>query len=711
MKKAKVLSILLAAIMIFTMLPQCVLAAEVTAVELDAALGNLADKGQKYVTAGELDTTVNLEDETYTVTYTSTNEGVITSNGKVNNSYGVEFVTVTPQITVNGIVVQGTAQSLIVLPDASLAKATFFEDFEGESFAPATGTSTKVLEANKSYGGWNVDPYNENASITIEEDKELSRFLHLHVENAGSTNGTHYAPTVNTSIDGDIASSDIVVFSANVRTKLESSGTTLAFRPFFTCYSSRATDKKYTFYITNKNEATVNPYVFNDSWYNFTAVRIKGATSEKTATTIFIDGSSAGTFYGEAGATELEKLVISLGRAAKHSARIDDIYVAGMELPKVKLGDIGKLVTSDALPTTASGHSITYECSNPDVISSNGAVTRGLTPQFVTVTPKINIHGTVIAMETQNVTVMPMGSVTLNEDFEGNAFKPEAGASEKIFASTDSPNGWTINTKSGDTAKAVVDTDGNRYFSVKVDDVNNSSGPSISKALATPETGLSVVAFRAYVEIVNSYTPKFRFSPFVEFRSKTSSSTLDVLSGGTSEKNVTQKAWHDFVLVRKNVGNLENTVTDIYIDNAYFDTLVGDAKLDKTKLSISINKGNDKGNTYYIDDIVVMNYDYKLAEPSDYIVTSVNLTDSALTGCTILSTKKTPVESMACTALYDGEGRLTRAFCVDVNGDTTVSDISLQFGEAEKLKIFVWSKTGLQPLSCVYEKTLVAAES
>lgn len=637
MKMTKVLAALISTIMIVLVMPQSILAADSEA--LDTALGSLADKGQKYITDGTLPASVEIEGESYEVTYISDNE-VITSDGTVNHGYNVVNVTVTPQIMVAGEVVMGTAQSLVVLPDANLLNATFFEDFEGsefdytedDKFVPDTADPevfAKKLESQTAYGKWTTGVLNDNSEISIQTD--ATKYIKIRMASPG-TSSSHTQPYIDAPLDEKIMASDMVVLSMRFKNYLGGSNAAINIYPFFNVKRGAIYNNIFYANVEGSETASVN---MGDCtlWNDVVAIRMKGADPKDTTTEVFVNGKSVGSFKGELNITNLFRIYVQ--RANENPTCLDDIYVAGMDLPDITLGDIGNLVTSDVFPQSIEGCPLIYESSNVDVITSNGMVNRGFSPEFVTVTPIVDLNGAEVRLASQNLVVMPKGDIEIVEDFDGDEFKPESGETEKVFEAGSTVNGWIINTiEDKHTAKAVDDERKSRYFSMRVDDCSYSHQPTIYKDVDTTQKSISVVAFSSKVNITRT-GPLFNVNPYVSFASTSPNSTLSVQSGEVAETTVSQGVWHDFVVIRKNAANVENTVTDIYMDGSKLATLKGDnAIANKNRVEFYLNRGSGNGNTYLIDNIVVMNVDFsvdiKVADRGNSYVTGNKLAETVL---------------------------------------------------------------------------------
>ena len=635
MKKAKVLSILLAAIMIFTMLPQCALAAA-DAAALDTALGNLADKGQKYVTDGALTSSVEIDGEAYTVTYASTKEAVITSAGTVNHGLTVEYVTVTPQITVAGEVVKGTEQKLIVMPDPSLANETFFDDFEAAAYAPAEGVD-KNLAKEATVGNWTANAYNDKAIVTFKND--ATRYLNIKQDGDGRESGTGTQALISSPLDSKIMSSDMTVFSMRLSLDYKSSGQGTDFLPFFSIYLPAAGNRSYDFRIGDETNATSRKVLSIDGWYDVTAVRVKGATAAETVTEIYVDGESIGSIKGEM--SNVTQFRMSTPRAYASYMSVDDLYAVGLDLPEVKLADKGqKYVTADTLPESAAGYPLTYECSDPTVITTEGEVNKGVNPEFVTVTPKLNINGTVISLAAQELVVMPSGTVKVSEDFEGDAFKPEAGTTEKVLSADTTYNGWTVREQPNyATVKTVDDAVRSRYLSLYIDNYTVDKQMGITKAMSTPNSGTSILAFSAGVEVKRSGN-FFTMQPFGGFRRTSASGPYDISAVGTSQTDSYLQispgnlTWHDYVFVRTNSANSDEIVTKVYMDGEELGTFNGDGGFSKEELRFVLARGGTNGNAAYLDNIIAMDVavDVKVADKGNTFVTVDNLPTSISVG-------------------------------------------------------------------------------
>lgn len=653
MKKAKVLSILLAAIMIFAMLPQCALAAA-DAAALDTALGNLADKGQKYVTDGALTSSVEIDGEAYTVTYASTKEAVITSTGTVNHGLTAEYVTVTPQITVAGSTVKGTAQKLIVLPDPSLANATFFEDFEGSEFAPAEGAEFNALSGTTTYGKWTTSAVNSNSEIHIKTDS--TKYLKLRMATPGTTNGTHIAPFITAALDEKVMTSDMTVVSLRMKNYIGSGTDVQGISPFFNIKRGAIYQNIFHAGVTN-SQTTPLGMGGDNVWHDVTAVRVKGATANDTVTEVFVNGSSVGSFNGEI--SPANTLKIEITRAKENPLCVDDIYAVGLDLPEVKLADKGqKYVTADTLPESAAGYPLTYECSDPTVITTEGEVNKGINPEFVTVTPKLNVGGSVITLAAQELVVMPSGTVKVSEDFEGDAFKPETGATEKVL-SAGTHNGWTVTTADGNIVKTVDDATRSRYLNMYINDYTKSASPSIKKAMtAVPDSGVSILAFSAnYTMVRNTATNRMEMRPFAGIYTNFSWASSNPMYDYTISKDgqlgataddstngiyvdLSAAQWNDYIFVRKNSATAANVVTDVYMDGRKIGQFTGDGGFAKDALEFFMTYGRaTNGNTMSIDNIIAMDVavDVKVADKGNTFVTVDNLPTSISVGATSAS--------------------------------------------------------------------------
>ena len=114
---------------------------------------NPATKGAAYVDAN-LVQTVTLNGASYPVTYKSSDETVIAADGTVTRPDFFRTVKVTPQVTIDSMVLCGAERSLLVLPQN--ASPVFSEDFtaapEGELI-----NSENPMDASKAkYNGWYV---------------------------------------------------------------------------------------------------------------------------------------------------------------------------------------------------------------------------------------------------------------------------------------------------------------------------------------------------------------------------------------------------------------------------------------------------------------------------------------------------------------------------------------------------------------------------
>lgn len=641
MKKAKVLSILLAAIMIFTILPQCALAAADTAA-LDTALGNLADKGQKYVTDGALTSSVEIDGEAYTVTYASTKEAVITSTGTVNHGLTAEYVTVTPQIKVAGSTVKGTAQDLIVLPDPSLANATFFEDFEGSEFAPAEGAEFNALSGTTTYGKWTTSDVNSNSEIHIKTDS--TKYLKLRMATPGTTNGTHIAPFITAALDEKVMTSDMTVVSLRMKNYLGGSSEAQGISPFFKIKRGAIYQNIFHAGVTN-SQTTPLGMGSDNAWYDVTAVRVKGATANDTVTEVFVNGSSVGSFNGEI--SPANTLKIEIARAKANPLCVDDIYAVGLDLPEVKLADKGqKYVTADTLPESVAGYPLTYECSDPTVITTEGEVNKGINPEFVTVTPKLNVGGSVITLAAQDLIVMPSGNVTLIEDFESADFAPASGATEKVLSADQTYNGWEVNTVAdGTTVKTVDDATRSRYLDMIVDDRSKNVNPGISKSFTKSDSGITVFAFSAGLRFYRT-GDILRLNPFTGFYSANATGSFAISSNAgapTVVSNVQTSlgymAWNDFVLVRKNSAVPEEVSTQVYMNGTLLGTYTGSSDDSAGLASFYMSRGGTNGNNIVLDNIIAMDVavDAKVADKGNTFVTVDNLPTSISVGATSAS--------------------------------------------------------------------------
>lgn len=682
MKKAKVLSILLAAIMIFTMLPQCALAAA-DAAALDTALGNLADKGQKYVTDGSLTSSVEIDGEAYTVTYASTKDSVITSTGTVNHGLTAEYVTVTPQITVAGSTVQGTAQKLIVMPDPSLANATFFDDFEAAAYAPAEGVD-KNLAKEATVGNWTANAYNDKAIVTFKND--ATRYLNIKQDGDGRQSGTGTQALISSPLDSKIMSSDMTVFSMRLSLDYVSSAQGTDFFPFFSIYLTAAGNRSYDFRIGEATNATSQKVLSIGGWYDVTAVRVKGATAAETVTEIYVDGESIGSIKGEM--SNVTQFRMSTPRAYASYMSVDDLYAVGLDLPEVKLADKGqKYVTADTLPESAAGYPLTYECSDPTVITSEGEVNKGVNPKFVTVTPKLNINGTVITLAAQELVVMPSGTVKVSEDFEGDAFKPETGATEKVL-SAGTHNGWTVYTQDDvTTVKTVDDATRSRYLNMKVNDYTKGISPTVTKAMSTvPESGISVLAFSAHFNIPRNRTGGHVYiKPFTGIFTSTAYYDYTFSADGSLDASqdqggilVNQSSWNDYVFVRKNSAVAANVVTEVFKNGTSIGTFTGDGGFNKDALEIFLEYGRYNGNTMSIDNIITMDVavDVKVADKGNTFVTVDNLPTSISVGAASASVTYTSSDAtvIASNGAVTHGKEMKR---VTVTPTITVDDITL----------------------------------
>ena len=657
MKKTKAFSIILAAMMVLAMLPQCVLAADVNITAFDNALGNLADKGQKYVTDGALPTSVEIDGTTYPVTYVSTNGGVITSTGKVNHGLSFAYVTVTPQISVAGNTVSGTSQELIVMPSGSVE---FIEDFEHSDFAPEAGATEKVLNYGSTYNGWTKN-LNNTSTVKVKTGSK-SRFLLLESTNKQSAQ-------VKKSLSASDEGITIFAFRGSICTY--GAGQQVALYPYALAQSNNGT-KGYQFRATGDSETTTNEISTDWIWtltepaHDFVFVRTNSDTPANVVTEIFVDGVSKGSFKGETGANKNELYFWTQATKADNSLMLDDIIVMNVATPEIKLADKGeKYVTADSLPTSVTlggvEYGVTYTSSNTNVIAANGKVNHGIGVDYVTVTPQLNANGAAISCASQELIVMPSGSVTLEEDFEGDVFKPDTDATEKVL-SAGTYNGWNVTTASGNTVTTLKDDSAeSRYLKMYLD-TKNAAAPSIKKAMNTPDSGITVFAFDA----------KFAFwrqgnigwiKPFAGINTRTYNLAYKISADGTDSGIAieTREVWHEYVFVRKNSSIAENVTTEVFMDGVSVGSFTGDGGFEKTVLEIIDPSATTDGNALSIDNLLVMNVaidDIKIADKGNSYVVGDSLPSTVTIG------------GESCNVTYES----SNSAVIDAEGNVTHSD-------------------------------------
>lgn len=114
---------------------------------------NPATKGAAYVDAN-LAQTVTLNGASYPVTYKSSDETVIAADGTVTRPDFFRTVKVTPQVTIDSMVLSGTERSLLVLPQN--ASPVFSEDFTAASEGVLVNSEDPMDASKAKYNGWYV---------------------------------------------------------------------------------------------------------------------------------------------------------------------------------------------------------------------------------------------------------------------------------------------------------------------------------------------------------------------------------------------------------------------------------------------------------------------------------------------------------------------------------------------------------------------------
>lgn len=101
----------------------------------------------------DLKNTITIGNDTYDITYASSDESVVSSTGKVKLSDFVRNVTVTPQIMVGDIAVKGSSTCYTVLPITSNYTVHLYEDFESiDVVTEASGTPGNAVTTDTDYG-------------------------------------------------------------------------------------------------------------------------------------------------------------------------------------------------------------------------------------------------------------------------------------------------------------------------------------------------------------------------------------------------------------------------------------------------------------------------------------------------------------------------------------------------------------------------------
>ena len=317
----------------------------------------------------------------------------------------------------------------------------------------------------------------------------------------------------------------------------------------------------------------------------------------------------------------------------------------------------------------------------------------------VTVTPTITVDDITLTGTPQTVLVTPAGTDEIFfEDFE--SFTAGRLVDHTATGNTTHQNGWTT-PKFTTEATISIDTDAAHGQYANIDIIEKSAG-----------NGVNIELNKVYERTGDQLMVSFRARPGHNARYYTVPETIQYglikidmngINGITPTCKLTPGTWYDicYTVDYTEANEDGQYLTTVYVDGTKIGTGYFDVS-DEFKVAVYRNKNND----YYscIDDVYIATVD-----PSDYIVSSVDTTNTALKGFNILSKAAEPVAAKAYAAFYDAAGNLTNVHVANVNGDTTVSGISKDFGNAEKMNIFVWSQAALQPLSIGYERILRSA--
>ena len=577
--KKRFISMIVIVAMLCMLLPQMAVYASVSASDIDAAIttaGGLADKGNLYISASSLMQSIEIEGTEYPLTYSVDNTNVIDAQGNVTHGMKPVYVTVTPQISVEGSVIEGSEKKLLVLPKSTLIKDEFFEDFEGEAYAPEEGQREKAFSSNGTYGKFTAGTISQYAQITVKTDD--TRYLEVRT-NSGGTSSGHIAPSIKAAVSSDVFAKGISsVLAMRVKFFIGGASGSLSCAPFFTAYSSNATNKQYYFYASNSFGTKTNTTdISNNEWNDYLFIRKNGSTPEETETEVFINGESKGIFTGERGS--LTEFAISLSRAQANYADVDDILLFGLEntiFPDMELTDGGKMyVSRNQLPQTViiegTEYPIAYITDNESVISASGEVTHQKNYTYVTVTPTTIIDGTEVKGKTQKLLVFPSVYDTL---FDENFENFDVGTFERGATI----NGWTSNTYTGrDHIVQEIRSDDvhGKYIYLGAENPQDmgSTNPLLQKAFSGSSgyEGKTLIGWRM---LANPYTDSNGITTNIaQFN------TTNIIDGNGSKFSYTNYTgqWHNFIFEIDN----EDTVTTnaqlmkkvtMYVDGEYINS-------------------------------------------------------------------------------------------------------------------------------------------
>lgn len=575
--KRKILSMIVIASMLCMLLPQMAVFASISASDIDAAIaeaGGLADKGQLYVSGNTLMQSVEIGGTQYPLTYSADKASVIDAQGNVTHGTKPVYVKVTPQVVSDGATISASEKTLLVLPKSELIKGEFYEDFEGDAYAPAQGEDVKTLASNTQYGQFTTGTISQYAQITVKTDS--TRYLEVRT-NSGGTSSGYIAPSIRATVSADASTAPTTVLSMRAMYYIGGSTNTIGIDPMAVIYSSSASNRQYYMYADNTLGTTSTVSVSNAAWNNYLFIRKNAQDPADTVTEVFLNGESIGTYTGTKGS--LTEFAIDVARAKANFIYIDDIMLFGLEntvFPEIKLTDKGNMyVSGNQLPETViidgTEYPISYISDNESVISQSGAVTHGKNYNIVTVTPTATVDGEELSGKAQKVIVLPsVYDTLLDEDFENF----DAGT----FARGATIHGWSSNAHTGgDRIIQEIRNDekhGN-YLYLGTDNPQNMglANPVLQKSFSASSgyEGKTLVGMRI---LVNPYTTSNGISTSIaQFNSnniKGSNST----SVSTS-KHVGQ--WHNLLFEVDN----EDTLTEgtsimkkvkLYIDGEYIDS-------------------------------------------------------------------------------------------------------------------------------------------
>lgn len=749
----KKLSIFLAFVMLFTMIPMTALAAE-TGYKTAATEIKFSDFAGTGNTNGPFNIVSDLnlikefpasDNVTYPVTWSSSDPSLIDADGKLTDVVSPvdRWVRLTAVVSdPENSELNGTTNFDLCIK-AEVDEGDYI--LQRETFDSITaGTAIKETAVN----GWAVQPVSGytaddgNTDFTVVDSAAVKADTSITVDD----NITVYGNALQLKADttsakrnnllvkdlGTMPESGLVSFSADFL--FSGSSTQFYLYPFWTKKTVGVMTYPYVPAGTAFTTSTIEQNFGTNTWQNITVIYDldnKTVVATRNGKLLFESAIPNETIEN------LGKIQMRLYEYSGDYAYIDNLEVKKLfvteketfaEFNPANKGET--YVDKDLVATTdlnGISYPVTYESSDTSVIAADGTVTHPDFFRTVTVTPKIEIDGTILKGTTVSLTVLPIEDnyeEKMFEDFdslkdvkEGDFFVNNGTTVESNY------EGWYTNRKNAPTTYKKAQDDGRRT-QLKLDDgnyvlnlltVKDTSDYQMIKDIEDPECGDRGALIMRVKNLSNSHL-QFSSSYTGLFNQKTG---LWRGAYGSSSKygddvsviSLPRNEWMTLMFVydkgiTQTINEKECMPISLYVDGEYFNTSWTPTTTINPKQFLILQQGSyvsTTGSDIYIDDILLVNFD---AEDVQFAGTTV--TEGTLTNVELQYTSygASAISGTVFAGAYDADGKLINVGVLGTVSapaagfhDLDVTDYALPKGTASYRLFLFDSVEGLRPLA------------